>query len=387
MAIHTFMLSQTLSNSEYHTLLNDSTFQWKLFRNKQHVPLYCYTNKFKSEGISLLQLYAYDKKAYDSSNNVLFTTTYFFITITVNPDAFYGGTGHASTNTVSLDRAFLVSLMTKLFYISTIFSYPSLKLRRIDFALDIPTPFSREYLHLIKYGYPLTRYEKLAPLSQSVSDDIIDSALMQIDDAYVNNSYDPQDSIYYRNNSLNINIYHKYSQLIRTGRIATPNDDFLRIELQVKKPKLQSLMAKYNIPTRTPEDFLNPAYIKQVEYELFLSYLNMLCGSGTYVSKQYATSVITQKVTTTYRQNVMLNLLDDISKHHGVTAFLNYAKANPTKYGTVETVKRYLADINKLDINPVLLPVRCNAMTRQEDICNYVTTKYLPHLVTYLHFL
>lgn len=387
MAIHTFMLSQSLTDKQYYLLLNNKVFSWKTFRDQQHLPIYYYSDNFKQQGISLFQIYRYSKVNYDKTEKVITSIqTYYFITMTINPNTLLGGNGHLSTKVYSLDNSFEMSLMKLLSDISIIFDYSELKLRRIDFALDIRTPFSREYLHLLHYGYPLSRYEKLPPTQHNVDDDMIDTILLEIEQLYNGNNYVSQNSVFYFNNSLNINIYHKYSQLIRTGYVATPNDDFLRIELQIKKPKLYSLMRKYNVPTRTLTDFLNSIYIRQIEYDLFLHYLTQLTGSGTYVSSKCANDIINQAVITSYRKNIMLNLLADITKHHGISAFFNYVQNNPqTQYGSINNIKRYMSDINALDINPVILPTRCNGMTRQLAINNFTPTKYLPHFVTYLN--
>lgn len=387
MAIHTFMLSQTLTDKQYYFLLNNKDFSWKPFRDQQHLPIYYYSDVYKQQGVSLFQLYKYSKINYDDSHTkIINIQTYYFITMTINPNVFLGGNGHFSTRLDSLGNCFEMLLMKQLVNISVVFDYQMLKLRRVDFALDIHTPFAREYLHLLHYGYPLARYEKLPAIQNKLDDDIIDIILFEIEQLYDCNNYVHYDSIYYSNNSMNINIYHKYSQLIRTGYVATPNDDFLRIELQIKKPKLYSLMRKYNIPTRTLSDFLSSTHIKQIEYDLFLHYLTQISGSATYVSHKCAKDIITQTVPTTYKQNMLLKILADITKHHGISAFFNYVQNNGCyRYSSINNIKRYLAELNELDINPVILPTRCNAMTRQLAINNFETTRYLPHFVTYLN--
>ncbi len=387
MAIHTLMLSQTLTHNEYYELATDAKFSWKPFRNKQHQIVYLYSSAFSQQGISLLQLYSYTKHYYNQSKTqIIHSDTYNFITITVNPNVLLGGTGYLATKTNDLEYHFFRSLISTLYYISPILGYEYTTLRRIDLALDIPTSFAKEYLQLIKYGYPLPRHEALSPLSCTVSSDIIDSILLELEQKYPG-KYNTQRSLYYSNNSININIYHKYSQIIRIGQIPAETEDFLRIELQIKKPKLYSLMKKYNIPNRTLHDFIHPHTIEQLQYDLLQYYLMTLCGTGTYVSKNHAIEIINYSTFTNYRKTKMLELMDEITKHHGISAFLNYASNVPQKsFGSISNIKHYLKDINSLGINPVILSRRCNSMTCQSQNSNS-TSKYLPNLTTYLYLL
>lgn len=379
MAIHTFMLSQTLTKKQYYYALNEKVFSWKPIRDRKHEILYYYSDKLKEKGFLLFQIWKfYDVKDKHIDTNI---NSYYFITITINASIILGGNGNESVKIIHLNHNFEDILKKQLRRISSIFDYYVVKLRRIDFALDIPTPFVREYLHLLEYSYPLPRYEKLPPIKEC--DDLIEQMTLLEEH---NNIFNNEKSLFYTNNSLNINIYHKYSQLIRSGCIATDRDNYLRIELQIKKPKLYSLMKKYNISNRTITDFLNCQNIEKLEYNLFTYYLSVLTGSGTYVSFNYAKDVIENANLTAHRKRIMMELLADITKHHGISAFFNFIQNNKnSKYGSLNNIKQYLTEINKLDINPVILPIRCNSMTRELEINNYKITKYLPHLVTYLN--
>ena len=55
--------------------------------------------------------------------------------------------------------------------------------------------------------------------------------------------------IYYKGKSLNINIYHKKTELEKRKLARNPDIDydFLRIEVQVKKAKLNTLVKKFGL--------------------------------------------------------------------------------------------------------------------------------------------
>ena len=190
------------------------------------------------------------------------------------------------------------------------------------------------------------------------------------DNSSQDKSQNVQDSIYYSRKGININIYHKGREIESRNLPSNPNRDynFLRIEVQVKKNKLNHILSKLKkgeIESDMPEHLrqLDCIAIPDVEEYILEYYVNALTGEGMYFSQQGAIYYIMGN--TRYSEKTrekMVAILMEIKKRHGIAKFLELVEDGTiTQFGTVNTVKKHLRNIHNMDVNPVTIPARSKA--------------------------
>lgn len=259
----------------------------------------------------------------------------------------------------------------------------SFKAARIDFTYDLYA-MTQQYLTLINNGYSLRTgsfqrnyygndepdiSEKEIALSdeepdipdiedflQEISNDRLDDS-----DSKANaNTYNSGLSyIYYKGKSLNINIYHKQTELEKRQLACDPDTDydFLRIEVQVKKSKLNALVSKFGLKSRKLQYLVTP----EVERYVLDYYVSKLTGKGIYVTYNYAMDIIDNSGYTKSKKARLKKVIEAVAKKHGIAKVLEQIeKGTITDLGTLKTVKGYLKDIEKLGINPVTISARMN---------------------------
>ena len=260
----------------------------------------------------------------------------------------------------------------------------SFKVARIDFTYDLYT-MNQQYLTLIDKGYTLRQksYERnyydddepdISEDEITLSDDEpdmpdIEDFLAEIPNNESSNNSDSKDStnaynsdlsyIYYKGKSLNINIYHKQTELEKRQLAITPDTDydFLRIEVQVKKRKLNTLVKKFGLMGRELQYLVTP----EVERYVLEYYVNRLTGKGLYVTYDRAMNIIDNSGYIKNKKERLKKVIEAVAKKHGIAKVLEQVENGKiTDLGTLKTVKRYLKEIEKLGINPVTISARMN---------------------------
>lgn len=130
--------------------------------------------------------------------------------------------------------------------------------------------------------------------------------------------------VYYSCKSMNINIYHKMSEIENEHLTCNSETDydFLRIEIQAKKNKLNYLIKKLGLKGRELQYIATP----EVEHELLHTYVKALVGNGIYVSYDEAIQIINQSEYTNGMKQKLITLIDTIAKKHSVAKVIEEVK-------------------------------------------------------------
>lgn len=274
------------------------------------------------------------------------------------------------------------------------------KLRRIDYAFDIATS-PEQYIQLIEWGKGICRksFERLkfddkkclnvtelAEMNEPENDMIDDEEpdFDDMEDLFQEYSSDTK-YIYYKSKSANINIYLKGEQLKKEGLVTAYNPlyHFLRIEIQVKKNKLNYLNQKYNVHGREFHQMPIPEY----EAEILSYYINQLTSTGHYVTHDRAKKIIDDYNCTSTKKAKLKRLLQLISQYQSIKTVLDKVESGEiTELGAFSTVQSYLREIQNMGINPVTISRNMKGSIPKSVACNPINGKQhsevlLPNLV------
>lgn len=236
------------------------------------------------------------------------------------------------------------------------------KARRLDVTFEIKI-MHQQYLTLMNRGYMLPKkYYKLNEYSDNTQTVLPDDEPDIIDFEELMDDYNSDiDSIYYKGskNGLNINIYHKETELKKRGLLNHPDIDydFLRIEVQMKKGKLNSLVSKYDLRGRELQSLI----ILEVEEYVLDYYVTRLTGKGVYVTLKTAKDIINSSGYTKAKKDKLIKVIQAVSDKHGIAKVLEQVENGTiTDLGKLSTIKQYLRDIHNIGINPVTISARIN---------------------------
>lgn len=195
------------------------------------------------------------------------------------------------------------------------------------------------------------------------------------------------DYIYYKGKSLNINVYNKAEQLRREQQPVENIDDYdyLRVEVQVKKNKLNAIVSKFGLKGRELQYLATP----QVEEYVLNSYVKALTGTGLYVTQQQAFQIIDDSDYTTSKKQRLKATVKAITDKHGIAKVLEQIESGKiTELGKLPTVKTYLREIQDMGINPVTISARMNVPKTQATAVyagnNIIKLTALPNLLDIL---
>lgn len=289
--------------------------------------------------------------------------------------------------------------------------YNSFKAARIDFTYDLYA-MNQQYLALIDKGYSLRTNSFKRNYYDNDESDISENEITLSDEepdmpdiedflkeisndesddsdnkANTNTSDSDLSYIYYKSKSLNINIYHKQTELEKRQLAFDPDTDydFLRIEMQVKKSKLNTLVRKHSLNGRE----LQYLVIPEVEQYVLDYYVNKLTGTGLYVTYDRAMKMIDESGYTKPKKERLKKIIEAVAKKHGIAKVLEQVENGIiTNLGKLSTVKQYLREIhNNIGINPVTISARMEVpklTLKSQDGGKDISEKILPNLVDIL---
>lgn len=419
--VHTIELSRMMSKETYEYLINTLNGTW-------YNGIAWYTTAYSNKGISILSLRKCKPKIKNSKGKWVISETapdMYIAILTINIGVMFGGDGFLSTSILSFTPDFAKAIYEKIYSELPILElnpeykkqgydiywntgvYPNIlreyyqlnafKLRRIDYCLDVLlTP--QQYIQLIESGKGINRksYERLYfdnnSSSSYIDDDcIIDDEEPTFDDMEeLLQSYTPDTNyIYYKSKSANINIYLKGEELKKYKLISPDNNNynFLRIEFQIKKNKLNYLNRNHEINSR---DF-HQMPIKEYEKLILNQYIKQLTGTGIYVTYNKAMQIIDSSAFKSTKKTKLKKLLYLISIHHSVKTVLDkVANGTITELGKLSTVKSYIQDIHSMNINPVTISDKMRQNTPKIKYKNLssgadLTAVILPNLLDILN--
>ena len=161
--------------------------------------------------------------------------------------------------------------------------------------------------------------------------------------------------VYFTSKGVNINIYLKDVEIARRQLEVNPesNYDFLRIEVQAKKTKLNAIVDKFGLKGRELQYILTP----EVENYILKSYIKALTGTGGYVTLDKARTIISQSKYNRPKRDKLIKLVETISSKHGIAKVLEQVENGTiTEFGSLKKVKSYLKEIQtEFNINPVTI--------------------------------
>ena len=403
--VHTLELSRMLDEKNFEALLHS-------LKNCRFNRVAWTTTAYADKGISIVCLRKFKPRRKDQSGQwvTLETEPYMYMVIlSVNPGLMFGKDGYRSTDTSRFTSAYVRAIYDTILelipalecdahlkaqglaeYQNTgkmpkslwkYYDYNAFMLRRIDYALDIAVS-PQQYIQLIAWSKEIKRKNYKRQIYEpniDMEDDEPD--FDDMDDILPEFSSDTK-YVYYKSKSLNINIYLKGEQLRADQLISEDNHDydFLRIEFQVKKAKLNGLNKKFEVHSRC----FHTMPIPEMEAEVFNYYLKQLTGTGTYVNVDTAKAIIDNSNYKPSKKAKLKHLVELIVQKQGVTPVLNDVENGViTDLGKPSTVNTYLGEIKEMGINPVTLSTEMEGGTIEATSVNGTgdILKVLPNLL------
>ena len=212
---------------------------------------------------------------------------------------------------------------------------------RIDYAVNIETPYIREYLLLMRKGdfgkYKLNEESKKDGGSIYLESTAKHGSIRM-------NIYSKEDEIASKIDSYKIGNIDEY---------LSESKNILRVEIQCLNPKTSYLKRKYKMDKKNLQNFVD---LDKAYYE-FRYYLNKLAGSAPYHKKSVILEMIenpNNKISLPVR-NRMKRFVEDLSKQHSSIKKVKnkYIEKNiMTKNELTNVTRRF----KELGINPVPIP-------------------------------
>ena len=363
--IHTLELSKMISKKTFDNIIA-----------LLNIPSYkrCWlTVDYKDKGLTVIRLYKFKRKEVKTQvNDDTDLTHYYMICISVNTGVMFGGDNHLSNNLIHFTPDFVRAIYEKIFdiipcmeqvkayrYTNTPlwFEVNAFKAHRIDFCFDLKT-MHQEYLTLIDRGYSLRKntfertYFDDTEILSVIKDDEPD--VPDVDTMGIIPSTDVTYA-YFKSKGVNINIYLKEREIIKEQISLNPelDYDFLRIEVQAKKTKLNAVVSKFKLKGRELHYLATP----EVEHYILNSYVTALTGTGMYVTLKTAHKIIEESSYTQPKKERLAKVIEAVSSKHGIAKLLEQVENGVvTDLGSLRRVKSYLKEIQKdLGINPVTI--------------------------------
>lgn len=203
-------------------------------------------------------------------------------------------------------------------------------LNRIDYCINIKTPYVKEYIKLFQrcslpYRFSIP-YDKKAKVRKH-----------------------KEGSLYIFNNSTIINFYNKeLERFNNTGKILESAKDILRLEIQCKKGKTDYMKYKYNFDIK----YLGYFTSEELSIKTISTYFDKIIGKGDYYKLDKARAIINSSGYTKATKDKLINVLELINKHKSID------KARENSNYSKDSFNRYIKKIRELNINPITIPRR-----------------------------
>ena len=200
---------------------------------------------------------------------------------------------------------------------------------RIDYAVNINTPYVEEYIKLFQRADKPRGFKELYCKKSKTR--------KQRDGSF-----------YLFNDSVSINFYNKEHERLSQNFNKDGAKDLLRLEVQCKKPKTNTIKCKNGFESRHLEHYLsNEISNQQLEY-----YYNKTIGTGDYYKLSEAIRIVQESNFTIKTKDKLINVLRLISTHRSIWRAREESQYNSSCFN------RYLKQIRELGVNPVTIPTR-----------------------------
>lgn len=202
-------------------------------------------------------------------------------------------------------------------------------INRIDYAVNINTPYVEEYIKLFQRGDKPRNFKELY-CSKSKTRKQLDG------------------SFYLFNDSVTINFYNKENERLSQNFNKDGAKDLLRLEIQCKKPKTNTLKAKNKFDSRHLEHYLS----QEISYQQLEYYYNKTIGTGDYYKLSEAIRIVQESNYTSKTKEKLTEVLRAVSRYRSIWKAREESQYNSSCFN------RYLKKIRVLGVNPVTIPSR-----------------------------
>ncbi|MGL5149847.1 MAG: hypothetical protein ACRC7N_04635, partial [Clostridium sp.] len=200
---------------------------------------------------------------------------------------------------------------------------------RIDYAINIKTPYVEEYIELFQRADKPKCFKELYCTKSKRRKQL-------------------EGSFYLISGSVNINFYDKESQGMKKNLNIDGAKNLLRLEIQCKKPKINALQDRKGFKSNHLGSYLN----RELSNEIIEYYYNKTIGSEDYYKLLEAITIVKESKSTTKTKEKLIKVLRAINKHRSI-----YKARKKCDYNEVN-FNRYLKQLRALGINPVTIPTR-----------------------------
>ena len=200
-------------------------------------------------------------------------------------------------------------------------------LNRIDYAVNINTPYVEEYIKLFQRGDKPRNFKELY-CSKSKTRKQLDG------------------SFYLFNDSVAINFYNKENERLSQNFNKDGAKDLLRLEVQCKKPKTNTIKAKKKFDSRHLAHYLS----QEISHQQLEYYYNKTIGTGDYYKLSEAIKMVQESNYTYKTKEKLIEVLRAVSRHRSIWRAREKSQYNSSCFN------RYLKQIRALGINPVTIP-------------------------------
>lgn len=202
-------------------------------------------------------------------------------------------------------------------------------LNRIDYAVNINTPYVEEYIKLFQRGDKPRNFKELYCSKSKIR--------KQLDGSF-----------YLFNDSVVINFYNKENERLSQNFNKDGAKDLLRLEIQCKKPKTNTLKEKNRFDSRHLEHYLS----QEISYQQLEYYYNKTIGTGDYYKLSEAIRIVQESNYTSKTKEKLTEVLRAVSRYRSIWKAREESQYNSSCFN------RYLKQIRALGINPVTIPGR-----------------------------
>ena len=204
---------------------------------------------------------------------------------------------------------------------------------RIDYAVNINTPYVKEYIRLFQRGDKPTGFKDTKQLDGS---------------------------LYISNDSVTINFYDMENERLWNGFNKDGAKNLLRLEIQCKTSKTNTIKTKYEFDSKHLGNYLRTDISRnQLQY-----YYNKVIGQGDYYTLSEAIRIVKESKYTLATKNKIIAVLKDVSIHRSIWKAREKSQYNSSCFN------RYLKQIRALGVNPVTIPSRLGIKTLKNIYSN-----------------
>ena len=200
---------------------------------------------------------------------------------------------------------------------------------RIDYARNINTPYVEEYIKLFQRADKPRAFKELYCTRSNARKQRLGS-------------------FYLFNSSVSINFYNKESERLSQNFNKDGAKDLLRIEVQCKKSKTNTLKTKNEFDSKHLGNYLS----QEVSHQQLEYYYNQTIGTGDYYKLSKAIKMVQESNYTSKTKEKLINVLRAINKCRSIW------KAREESEYSSSCFNRYLKQIRALGVNPVTIPAR-----------------------------